>query len=554
MPRCPPSHLRQSAPNTEVPDDYPSSLSSGGWSPLISGTLGAQTAAQGHSMNHPLAVYTVIYVAILFVTVSIWGGKIGEATGDYRVLLLAQGIFGLKLAIDDYVHFQGARSKLHADLCLSLLIYLLLAASIATAASGRGSLSAVSFALVFIVGALWLSISGLAGAERSRRIGWLVVNVISAVLLLIVAFSRPPQSAVYTDSSCWLVALVGALVFDFFYFGTLRRLAELHWQGDESHASSHRCTVSAPAAPAVGNPALGTVAGVAAEASAAPPKPSDAGKDRAAIVYDFDGTLARGNIQEGTFLPGVGIEPKTFWEDVKSRARQHDSDEILVYMWRMLEVARAKGMAVTRDMLLSHGQKAALFPGVQTWFDRINRYAADRSLQLDHYVISSGTHEMIEGCPIADRFRAVYASRFIYDDAGEAVWPGVAINYTTKTQYLFRINKGVENSWDNESVNRWKPMDERPVPFSRMIFVGDGDTDIPSMKMVRHQGGYSIGVFDEGKFRSGSQRNIYRLIAEDRVNFVAPANYCDGSQLDVTVKGILGRFARTAGYRGPDEG
>jgi hypothetical protein len=182
-------------------------------------------------MNHPLAVYTVIYVAILFVTVSIWGGKIGEATGDYRVLLLAQAIFALKLAIDDYVHFQGARNKLHFDLHLSLLIYLLLAISIATAATGRGSASAVAFAVVFVTGALWILNSGFEGEGRLRRIGWFVVNVLSAALLLVVAFARPPQSATYTDSSILLMGLVALIVFDFFYFGTLRRLAELHSQG-----------------------------------------------------------------------------------------------------------------------------------------------------------------------------------------------------------------------------------------------------------------------------------------------------------------------------------
>jgi hypothetical protein len=152
---------------------------------------------------------------------------------------------------------------------------------------------------------------------------------------------------------------------------------------------------------------------------------------------------------------------------------------------------------------------------------------------------------MISGCALAGRFKRIYASRFIYDAEGQAVWPGVAINYTTKTQFLFRINKGIDNSWDNTGVNRWIPMHERPVPFQRMIFVGDGETDIPAMKMVRQQGGCSIAVFDPQKFGS-LQEHVSRLIAEDRVSFVAPADYRDGSQLDVTVKGILGRFATEA--------
>jgi hypothetical protein len=135
---------------------------------------------------------------------------------------------------------------------------------------------------------------------------------------------------------------------------------------------------------------------------------------------------------------------------------------------------------------------------------------------------------------------------------GKAVWPGASVNYTTKTQYLFRINKGIKNHWDNESINKWMPMQERPVPFSRILFIGDGETDVPSMKMVRLQGGHSIAVFDPDKWETpGTQKLTRRLIAEDRVNFFTPADYRDGSQLDVTVKGLLGKIAREeAQYRG----
>lgn len=267
---------------------------------------------------------------------------------------------------------------------------------------------------------------------------------------------------------------------------------------------------------------------------------------RTAIVYDFDGTLARGNIQEHTFLPELGIDPKPFWAEVKEHKQIHDADEILVYMWRMLERAREKGVPVTKEGLRKHGERTPLFDGVDTWFDRINAYAATQfGLAIEHYVISSGIHEMIAGCPIYKYLSKVYASSFIYDANGNAIWPALAINYTTKTQFLFRINKGVPNNWDNESVNRWVPMDSRPIPFSRMLFIGDGETDIPSMKMVRHQGGYSVAVFDPREWGGGkgeSQKKLYRLIAEDRVHFVAPADYSEGSQLEVVVKGILGRF------------
>jgi haloacid dehalogenase-like hydrolase len=273
--------------------------------------------------------------------------------------------------------------------------------------------------------------------------------------------------------------------------------------------------------------------------------------ERTAIVYDFDGTLARGNIQEHTFIPELGIEPTAFWAEVRAQCVQHDADQVLTYMRLMVERSNRRQLPITRELLRRHGAATPLFDGVPEWFERMNGYAAERGLGLEHYVISSGILEMIAGCPIFGRFKKVFASTFVYDDDGRAVWPGIAINYTTKTQFLFRINKGVLNSWDNASVNRWMPMQERPLPFSRMIFIGDGDTDIPSMKTVRLQGGQAIAVFDPERWRPDqSQANIYRLIAEDRVHFVAPADYRAGSQLDVIVRGILGRIARENGYRG----
>ena len=271
---------------------------------------------------------------------------------------------------------------------------------------------------------------------------------------------------------------------------------------------------------------------------------------RTAIVYDFDGTLADGNIQEHGFLSHLGIDKLTFWRDVRKSAKQHDVDEILVYMWKMLEIAKHKKTTVTREALKKHGEKVPLFKGVETWFKRISKFAGEKKLNLEHYVVSSGNYEIISGCKIFKCFKKVYASRFIYDGRGQAIWPGIAINYTTKTQFLFRINKGIKNSWDNQRINRFIPMSERPIPFSRMIFIGDGETDIPSMKMVRLQGGHSIAVFDPHKFSEQSfQDKVYRLIEEDRVHFVAPADYQEGSQLDVTVKGILARVARDAGHK-----
>lgn len=260
-----------------------------------------------------------------------------------------------------------------------------------------------------------------------------------------------------------------------------------------------------------------------------------------ALIYDFDGTLARGNIQERDFIPAIGMTPGDFWKEVKKRAEENDADEVLVYMHLMLERGKS---SLTREALKAHGADAELFNGLSggQWFRRINNFGKDVGLDVQHYIISSGNYEMIEGCPIFKHFEKVFASKYMFDQSGAAIWPGVAINYTTKTQYLFRINKGVGNNWDNEKINSFVPEQERTIPFKRMVFIGDGDTDIPAMKMTSFQGGHSIAVYDPKK-ENRDMSKIHKLIAQNRVNFVAPADYGESGTLDILIKGILGRIA-----------
>jgi len=265
---------------------------------------------------------------------------------------------------------------------------------------------------------------------------------------------------------------------------------------------------------------------------------------RVAFVYDFDGTLAPGNLPEHLFLPELGLDSRAFWDGVKDEACSQDADEILTYMRHMLTATWKAGRELTCEDLRLQGTATPLFDGVTGWFDRAEAFAADLGLALEHYVVSSGLQEMIEGCSVAARFRHVFASRYAYDDQGCAQWPAVAVNHTNKTQYLFRINKGVLNCWDDSAVNAWLPESERAVPFENLVFFGDGETDIPSMKLVTEQGGHSVAVFSPEAFREErTQRTIQELIAADRVDFIAPADYRDGSQLDVLARGILGRLA-----------
>lgn len=276
---------------------------------------------------------------------------------------------------------------------------------------------------------------------------------------------------------------------------------------------------------------------------------TDRGPPRAALVYDFDGTLAPHNLPEHSLLPSLGIaDAAAFWRACEEHARLHDSDQILTSMWMLLAAASRAGVTLTRDLLRGHGSRTPLFAGVEDWFDDIAAYGREVGLEVEHYVVSSGLLELIEGCSIHGRFRRVFASSYAYDDLGRAVWPASAINYTTKTQYLFRINKGIDNIWDNSTINLWMPEPQRRVPFGRMVFIGDGDTDIPSMKLVREKGGQAVAVFDPEKFeRRLSRGHLERLIAEDRIDHVVSADYRPSALLSIVVKGILGRMARRAG-------
>jgi hypothetical protein len=273
---------------------------------------------------------------------------------------------------------------------------------------------------------------------------------------------------------------------------------------------------------------------------------------KTALIYDFDGTLARGNMQEVTFIPSVGMGVGDFWGEADRLTKSADGDNILMYMQLMLQRARENGRPVTKTLLKEHGEDVKLFDGLKSdltgkgWFERIDAIGRKYGLEIEHYIISAGLEEMIEGCPIRPAFRHVFASKFAYDDHGVAIWPAVGVNYTTKTQYLFRINKGVLNHWDHERINKFVPDDERAVPFERMIFLGDGDTDVPTMKMMHTKGGFSIAVYDP-RNSERDQEKIYGLISEDRVNFVAAADYREGQPLDLIVKGLLGRIAINAG-------
>lgn len=253
-----------------------------------------------------------------------------------------------------------------------------------------------------------------------------------------------------------------------------------------------------------------------------------------AIVYDFDGTLADGNMQEHQFLPQIGIKPKDFWSDVKQQAKAHNADEILIYMKLMLDNAKRSETPVRRDDFKSYGTEIKLFDGVIEWFDRINKYAQKNYVCVEHYLVSSGNAEIFSGTPIFQKFKKVYASQFMFDENDVAIWPALAVNYTTKTQYLFRINKGALDLNDNNQINKFVTKHDRPVPFENMVYIGDGSTDIPCFRLVKEQGGLSVAVYKPRT--KGARDKAIPYLEEGRVHCVVPAIYTENSELDNIIK------------------
>ncbi|MEG0779153.1 MAG: HAD family hydrolase [Oscillospiraceae bacterium] len=257
-----------------------------------------------------------------------------------------------------------------------------------------------------------------------------------------------------------------------------------------------------------------------------------------AILYDFDKTLCTTDMQDYAFIPSLGMEPTAFWHEANTFGWENRMDGILAYMYTMLQKSREKGLPLTRESLVEKGKKIVLFPGVQDWFARINAFGETQGVTVEHYIISSGLREIIEGSSIAHEFHEIYASEFYYDEGGQPVWPKLTVNFTAKTQFVYRINKGVLDVSNDRDLNASMPDDSKRVPFTNMIYMGDGLSDVPCMKMMRAYGGQAIAVYQETN-RAG----VEDLLAKERVDFIFPADYREGTELDVTLRDILRKMA-----------
>ena len=259
-----------------------------------------------------------------------------------------------------------------------------------------------------------------------------------------------------------------------------------------------------------------------------------------AICYDFDKTLSPTDMQAQGYIQSVGYDVDKFWSETDEMATGNGMDSNLAYMLKMAQEAEGN-IIFSRQTLAEYGSRVELFPGVETWFDRINAYGDACGLDVEHYIISSGLREMIEGTGLARRgvFKKIYASAFYYNERGVAVWPAQVVNYTGKTQFLFRISKGVLDVNDS-AVNDYFRPDEMRIPFRNMVYIGDSDTDIPCMKLINSKGGYSVGVYSPYTKDSAKVR---RLLEDDRIRFIAEADYSEGKELESLIKEFIERTA-----------
>ena len=260
-------------------------------------------------------------------------------------------------------------------------------------------------------------------------------------------------------------------------------------------------------------------------------------KPIAALIYDFDKTLSPRDMQEYSFLPGLNVEPAVFWGECREAQLAHGMDSVLAYMLMMKKRSEGTRM-LTRESLEKLGSAVEFFPGVEGWFSRINAIGEAAGVTVEHYIISSGLKEIIGGSRIAKEFKAVFAASFVYGEDGIALWPSTAVNYTEKTQHLFRINKGILDMTNDRDLNGFTPEYKRRVPFANMIYIGDGLTDVPCMKMTRSKGGTSIAVYADDNYALGDS-----MLLQGRCDFCVKSDYTEGSQIESTVALLLKRIA-----------
>ena len=277
----------------------------------------------------------------------------------------------------------------------------------------------------------------------------------------------------------------------------------------------------------------------------------DSDKPIVALIYDFDKTLSTKDMQEFAFIPSIKMKVKEFWDKSNNLAKNKMMDKNLAYMYTMLTESERSGTCLKREELKSMGKEVEFYTGVTEWFTNIDELAKENDVIVEHYIISSGLKEMIEGTPIFNYFKEVFACEYMYDENGNAVWPKNVVNYTTKTQFLFRINKGSLDLSDDSTVNKFENHRDRRIPFEHFIYFGDGDTDIPCMKLVHMNGGHSIAIYANDKMKEKAKE----LYTDHRATFFEYADYSKDGEIFKIVSDVMKKicaedrlYQRSEGY------
>lgn len=258
-----------------------------------------------------------------------------------------------------------------------------------------------------------------------------------------------------------------------------------------------------------------------------------------AIMYDFDKTLSSDDMQNFGFVPSLNMTPSEFWSLTQEIGEKEGLEGTMAYMYMMVKCCKDKGIKLTKSLLNEVGKNIKYYEGVTTWFKRINQFAEEQGLEVEHYIISSGNKEIVDGCSIAPNFKQIYGCEFFFNEDGEAIWPKISINYTSKTQFLFRISKGALDASDDKTVNT--KIETKRIPFHNFIYLGDGLTDVPCMQLVKEKGGKSIAIYPKG-----NKEKVIQLFEEGRVNYLCSADYKAGSNLEKIIKLILTQMALTS--------
>jgi 2-hydroxy-3-keto-5-methylthiopentenyl-1-phosphate phosphatase len=258
-----------------------------------------------------------------------------------------------------------------------------------------------------------------------------------------------------------------------------------------------------------------------------------------ALVYDFDGTLTPKTMQEYTLLPNLGVKnSRKFWDEISRDCFDLQAENTLVWMKKIIDMAKDNETPISSEYFKNIGKDIPYFNGIPEYFKKINKYVADKvkgKMEIRHYVISSGLKEILDGVSISKEFHNIFGSEYTYDEYGRPTFPKVIITDTVKTQYLFRINKGREKI--GESINEHMPEQERPIPFKNMVYVGDGLSDVPAMNVTTKNGGHAIAIYKPRDKRG--LNTCKNLVKAGRVDFMAPADYREGSDLFNSIKVIL---------------